>query len=87
MIKFYLTTIIIWMIIIECTILLFNKELNKKLEKYNVPRENNLFRALKTLFVVSAVPFIRVFIEIVIVYMVVCNQEDFDKLMEKHYKE
>lgn len=87
MIKFYLTTIIIWMIIIECTMLMFNKELTKKLEKYNVPRDKNLFRALKTLFVVSAVPIIRVFIEIAIIYMVICKQEDFDKLMENYYKE
>lgn len=87
MLKCYLGSIFVWMMIIWCTILMYKKEFMKKLEKYEIPKEGNLFKTLGRLFVVSAVPFIRVLIEIVIVYMAACKQEDFDKLMEKYYEE
>lgn len=81
MFKFYLTTIIIWMIIIYCVIAIFQKGIVDKL-KTNEDKKANFFKKFKTLFVFAAVPIIRLFVVILLIYIATCKQEDFDKLME-----
>lgn len=82
MIKFYLSTVIIWMIIMWSTIFLCKNELKKKLAKIETEK-TSLFQGLTALFAISAIPIIRLIILIMILYIAGCKQEDFDKLMKK----
>ena len=85
MLKFYLVTVIIWMIIIYCVAALFKDEIAKKLG--STTAKASLFKQLKTLFILSAVPILRLIFVATMVYVVVCTQEDLDKLMEKTKKD
>lgn len=82
MLKFYLTTVIIWMFIIYCVTEIFQNGIVKKLGANN-GKEAGLFKKLESLFILSAVPIIRLFVVIVIIYIATCKQEDFDELMKK----
>lgn len=82
MLKFYLTTVVIWMIIIRCTILMFKDGIKKKIG-VDETKKASLFKRLSTLFIFAAVPFLRLIIEIMIIYMANCTQEDYDELVNK----
>lgn len=89
MFKFYLTTVVIWMIIIYCTAAIFENAINKKLATLPTYKENkksSLFKKFRALFILAAVPIIRLIIVIVLIYIATCKQEDFDKLMESANK-
>lgn len=89
MFKFYLTTVVIWMIIIYCTAAIFENAINKKLATLPTYKENkksSLFKKIRALFILAAVPIIRLIIVIVLIYIATCKQEDFDKLMESANK-
>lgn len=81
MLKFYLTTVVIWMIIIYCTAAIFQNGIAKKF-KTNEEKKASLFKKLKGLFILAAIPIVRLLIVIVLIYIATCKQEDFDKLME-----
>lgn len=82
MLKFYLTTVVIWMIIIQSTILMFKDVLKKRIGCGK--KKNGLIKRISNLFLLSAVPIFRLCIEIMIICFAICNQEDFDKMMEKY---
>ena len=82
MLKFYLITVIIWMIIINCTVEIFKDAIKKKTGKADGEKAN-LFKRLRTLFVLSAVPIVRLIVVGVLIYIATCKQEDFDELMKK----
>lgn len=82
MLKFYLTTVIIWMFIIYCVTAIFRNGIIKKVGA-NKEKESGLFKKFEALFILSAVPIIRLFVVIVIIYIATCKQEDFDELMQK----
>lgn len=82
MLKFYLTTVVIWMIIIYCVVAIFQNGIAKKL-KTNEEKKSGLFKKLKTLFVLAAIPIVRLFVVIVLIYIATCKQEDFDELMKR----
>ena len=82
MLKFYLTTVIIYMIIINCTTEIFKEAIKKKTGKTD-GKKASLFKRLNTLFVLAAVPVIRLIVVIVLIYVATCKQEDFDNLMKK----
>lgn len=81
MLKFYLTTVIIWMIIIQSAFLMFKDVLRKRIYKNEV-KKINLVKRFRDLFVLSAVPVFRLIILIFIIYISICKQEDFDKIMK-----
>ena len=85
MLGFYLKTIVIWMIIMYCTITFFKKPLYEKLAN-RITEKTTLLKALGYLFMMSAIPIIRLLIELSIIYIAVCNQEDFDRMIEEHNK-
>lgn len=82
MLEFYLASIIIWMIIIESIIVLFKDGIKKKTNSKET-KKASIFKRLSYLFVLSAVPILRLGIVIIIIYIATCKQEDFDKLMKK----
>lgn len=85
MLKFYLTTVVIWMIIIYCTAAMFENAIDKKLATLPTYKENkksSLFKKFRALFILAAIPIVRLIIVIVLIYIAACKQEDFDKLME-----
>jgi len=85
MLGFYLSTVIIWMIIIACLITIFKDGLNKKLVKKE--EKKSIFKTIGALFVLAAIPVFRLLVAIAIVYMATCSQEEFDELMGKNKKE
>ena len=82
MLKFYLTTVVIWMIIIESVTSIFSDAIKKKSKKEET-KKANIFKRLGALFTLAAIPFFRLFVVIVIVYIATCKQEDFDEIMKK----
>lgn len=82
MLKFYLTTVVIYMIIISCTTEIFKEAIKKRTGKGEV-KKANLFKRLSTLFALSAVPIIRLIVVVILIYIATCKQEDFDELMKK----
>lgn len=86
MLKFYLTTVIIYMIIISCTTEIFKEAIKKKIGKED-GKKASLFKRLSTLFVLSAVPIIRLIVVVVLIYIATCKQKDFDELMKKANEE
>lgn len=84
MLKLYLISVVIWMIIIGCTTSLFKEGIKKKLEKFELNKsKKSLFSGLKALFILAAVPIVRLIIAIMLIYIATCKQEDFDELMKK----
>lgn len=83
MLKFYLVSVVICMIIIQCILSMFKDGLRQKIGIKETSKIG-LFNRLKTLFVVSAVPVVRLFVVITLVYIATCKQEDFDKLINKN---
>ena len=79
--RFYLTTVFIYMIIIFSIIALFKDALKKRLPKCD--KKSTWSRTLFTLFILSAVPILRLIIAVCLVYIATCKQEDFDELMKK----
>lgn len=82
MLKFYLSTVIMYMIVIYCTIQMFKETLKKRLG-VNENRKVGLFTKLSTLFILSAVPILRFIIVCVLIYIGLCKQKDFDELMKR----
>lgn len=81
MLKIYLTSVIIYMIIINCTVLLFKDGILEKLKLVKVnTKPSNLFESLGCLFVMAAVPIIRLIILICFIHIGTCSQEDFDRI-------
>lgn len=85
MLKFYLTTVAIWMIIIYCTAAMFENAIDKKLATLPTYKENkksSLFKKFRAHFLLSAVPIVRVTIPLLLIWIAICSQEDFDKMMK-----
>lgn len=82
MLKFYLTTVAIWMIVIYCIAAIFQSGIVKKLGEKE-EKKASLFKRLKGLFILAAVPIVRLFVVILLIYIATCKQEDFDELMKK----
>ena len=86
MIGFYLKSVVIWMIIIECTFLLFKDAIGKRVGT-NDTKKAGLIKQLRGLFVLAAIPIIRLIIVVALVYIATCKKEDFDEMMKKVNKE
>ena len=82
MFKFYLATVVIWMIIIYCVVAIFQNGIVKKLGVKET-KKASLFKRLNGLFILAAIPFIRLIVVIVLIYIATCKQEDYDELMKK----
>lgn len=85
MLGFYLSTVVIWMIIIWCLMMVFKDRLKKKLVKKE--EKKSVVKTLGALFILSAIPIFRLLIAIAIVYMATCSQEEFDEFMNKNKQE
>ena len=87
MFKFYLTSVVIWMIITWCTVHIFKDKIKEKTDTINTEinkqRKVSLFDRLIFLFAISAIPIIRLIFVLVLVYIAICKQEDFDELIRK----
>ena len=86
MFVFYLKSIIIWMIILECTFLLCKDPLKKRFPTAKVTK-HNLITKLRASLTVAAIPIVRLIVVIMIFYITFCKQEDLDKMINKANKE
>jgi hypothetical protein len=86
MLKIYLTSIVIWMIINFCTIQIFQFKIkdNGWLELETTNQTTSPFMYL---FTMSAVPLIRVLVLVVIIYMSIYTKEQFEEYKIKHEKD
>lgn len=82
MFKIYLSSVVVWMIIIWATISIFKDGIKKKVGS-NETKKASLFKRLNGLFVLAAIPFVRLIVVIVLIYIATCKQEDYDELMKK----
>lgn len=81
MLKIYLSSILIWMIIIYCACFIFEKQVRENgwLTTENKSKDGGL----KTLFVLSAIPVVRLFVFIIILVMTTYTKEQFDEWYKK----
>lgn len=87
MLGFYLSNVVIWMIIIYSAVFLCKDKIREKMAASGVKSEKSgFFGTLVLLFVLAAIPVIRLIILISIIYMAVCSQEEFEELMNKNKK-
>lgn len=70
------------MIIIFCTITLFSKNLLARYSKY-LNSESNFVSSLISLFILSAVPILRVVVVIGIILLATCDKETYDEIIAK----
>lgn len=80
MIKIYLASVIIYMIIIYCTIFIFNDSMKDKGWGTTAQRKVN---RLTVLFCLSAVPILRVIVLASILYLATHTKEEVEKLLEE----
>ena len=81
MLKFYLTTVIIWMIIIYSMCILFEKQIKEKGWLKNVLATSKL-KAFILLFCMSSIPVIRLFAAISIFMMACLTPEEVEEMKE-----
>lgn len=81
MLKFYLSTVIVWMIIIYCVINIFKTAYIKN--GWVDIESNSHNNSLKNLVIISAVPLLRLGILCFIIYMASATKEDFEELVDK----
>ena len=81
MLKIYLSSIVIWMIILYCEVSIFKNAIVEKgwVNPNKKPSENGW----KSLFVLSAIPVIRFFIFILIIVMSTYTRKQFEEWSEK----
>lgn len=82
MLEFYLSTVVIWMIIIFCLTFIF-KESIKKNWYGQINKKKSIVSGFGALFAISAVPILRFLIVIMIVYMATHTKEEFEKFCKK----
>lgn len=84
MLTFYLSTVVIWMIIIFCAIYICKDKIREKAIAIGIEgKKSGFLSTLGFLFVLAAIPVFRLIILIAIIYMAGCSQEDFEELMSK----
>lgn len=81
MLKVYFSSVLIWMIIICCTISIFKNAIVEK--GWVDPNKKSSENGWKCLFVLSAIPIIRFFVFISIIVMSTYTKEQFDEWCEK----
>ena len=81
MLKFYLTTVIIWMIIIYATAKLCGPTIIEKGWIKKVPSTKT--SGLSTLFILAAVPIIRLLVWAFLLIMCICTREEFEEWVKK----
>lgn len=88
MLSFYLSTVIVWMIIFWCVLKLCSKTFLKRYGKYiNIDKKHSKVKSFVGLFVISAVPIIRLLIMISLFYMTFCSEENSKDIAERLKKE
>lgn len=79
MLKFYLTSVLIFAIIMFCSILLVSKNL-KENGWIDETKKGSVFLAILYLFAMSAIPIIRVIIIAGLFMMTTCTKEEYTKI-------
>mgnify|MGYP007069322237 FL=1 len=88
MLSFYLSTVIIWMIIFWCVLKLYSKTFLKRYGEYiNIDKKHSKVKSFVSLFVMSAVPILRFLIMISFFYMTFCPEKNSKDITERLKKE
>lgn len=70
------------MIIIFCTVVLFSKNLLDRYGKY-LNSKSDFVSSLISLFILSAIPIMRVVVVVGIIWLAICNKETYDEIIDK----
>lgn len=81
MLKIYLTSVLIFMIINLCVASIFRSALIKN--GWVVEPRNPWHKRIYNAFIISAVPIIRVFATVLLICMAGMKKEDFEKIVEE----
>ena len=88
MLSFYLSTVIVWMIIFWCVLKLYSKTFLKRYGEYiNIDKKHSKVKSFVSLFVMSAVPILRFLIMISFFYMTFCSEKNSKNITERLKKE
>lgn len=82
MLSFYLSSVITFMIIIFCTVVLFSKNLLARYGKY-LNSKSDFISSLISLFILSAIPIMRVVVVVGIIWLAICDKETYDEIIDK----
>ena len=85
MLKIYLSSVIIWMVVIYCMTSISKESIVKNgwINTENKQKRNWFVQ----LFILSAVPIFRLFIVIAILYMAICTKEQFEQWKKEQNKD
>lgn len=84
MLLFYLSTVIVWMIIFWCVLKLYSKTFLKRYgECINIDKKYSKVKSFVSLFIMSAVPILRFLIMISFFYMTFCLEKNFKDIAER----
>lgn len=85
MLTFYLSTVVIWMIIIESIVFIYKKQI-KKNGWITKKKKGNFIKEICTLFAIAAVPILRVVFAIIVIMMGNMTKEKFNEWAEASKK-
>ena len=80
MIKFYLSTVLMWMIILYALVVICEESIKKNGHLIGVGKSKHSWTT--ALFCMAAVPIVRVAFAFVIILMATKTKEEFDKMVE-----
>lgn len=83
MLKVYLISVVIWMIIIFCTTYLFAEQIKQK-GWIETNKHGSFFKALFNVFCMSVVPLLRLLFLITILLMAGVTKEEFEEMTRKN---
>ena len=81
MLQAYLASVLIFMIINLSVVSIFRDSYIKN--GWVVGPRNKWYKRIYTAFLISAIPILRVFITVMLVFMACVKKEDLDKIMEE----
>ena len=84
MLKFYFATIVIWMIITECVIVITKPMIIKNGWAYEGKSKKNLIKSLLYSFCFSAIPVLRFCVVLMFVVMSGVTKEKYDAWIEEN---
>lgn len=82
MLKIYLSTVLIWMIIFYCLLKMFRSSIKENgwLDDIEPAKTGKLF----SLFAISAIPFLRLLVFIGVIYITSVTKDKHEKMKDKH---
>lgn len=81
MLKIYISSVVIWMVIIYCAIKIFGSKIKEN--GWLGENNTNIVKRITSLFILSAIPILRLLVFAVLIYMSTYTKEQYEKLNNK----